>query len=144
MTVTLAHGQLFTQTSVPERIWRLGDEENDRWSVIVHHSPPGDQWSMGSIATVGLEWLQEECQDWREPPIDPPQGDGVQWVTIVDADGLPVESVQFTRAQDAVGWIRGWLATSDGDETAQWWAGDEVTDTPDLTCRFDGTVLVWS
>lgn len=146
---TLAVGQLVIQNQT-SRVWRLERQgtptpEGQRWVVTLAQFDGtisrSESRRIGDVTTASEAWLQRECRDWTPPTIDPPCGDGVQVMRIVDGNNVCLTERRFDNATEMVAWTEAAfveLAHDDHDLfdlTGQWfgWAATDGDDMPDMT-----------
>jgi hypothetical protein len=152
---TLAVGQLVTQGDTG-RIWRLTSVvtsnvsvSGERWTLELiefEHRQRGESRMTGDRTTASPEWLQRCCTDWALPTIDPPCGDGIQAVSIIDATGTVIDSSVFETADEMLAWVTAAFEAHDDPAplVGNWYGWDTVTGDPDMTVTFDDDGLVWA
>lgn len=149
---TIASGQLVEQRAT-RRIWQINEPASDsvtgmgRWWITLVDLPAGDRGRViGERVTAAVAWLRDACQDYVMPTIDPPCGDGVQTMRIVDGNDLCFDERQFDNAADMIAWTAATLSLDDDDDLTGLWFGWAATDgdVPDMTVVMKDGELVWA
>jgi hypothetical protein len=152
---TLEPGQLLDQHRVG-RLWRLDsyDTNANRWRMTLITPAPTDRdRRAGDITTADPEWLIYHCIDWVAPVVNPPQGDGIQVVRLVDGNGLCIDENLFDSVTEMLNWTADRFAElvdaeyGCDDLTGHWWGYEpDENEPPNMTVKvneMDGE-LVWA
>jgi hypothetical protein len=132
------------------RVWQVDtvDPHLLLLRLVTPRSDRADSIAVGMVREATATWVENHCRPWQPPRIEPPCGDGEQYIRVYDGNDLLLEHTRFDQNSMMLNVVADrFRCDDDPEDLLIGWFGycpDAYDETPDMYARWVNGEVIWS